>query len=126
MSEQGSLRYKKAKTALQEAQERLITNHMLDSANACQQGVEHISTLEAEVAEQAAEIAEIRETSKHINKIRMKEEAELSRLKADYSELLYQVQQKIPGETRHETAKRIIRQHEVCRSDNSQQAKEDS
>ena len=49
MSEQGSLRYKKAKTALQEAQERLITNHMLDSANACQQGVEHISTLEAEI-----------------------------------------------------------------------------
>jgi hypothetical protein len=76
------------------------------------------------IAEQAAEIAEIRETSKHINKIRMKEEAELSRLKADYSELLYQVQQKIPGETRHETAKRIIRQHEDHQGDNSQQAME--
>ena len=87
MSEQGSLRYKKAKTALQEAQERLITNHMLDSANACQQGVEHISTLEAEVAEQAAEIAEIRETSKHINKIRMKEEAELESYKQALEEI---------------------------------------
>jgi hypothetical protein len=78
------------------------------------------------IAEQAAEIAEIRETAKHINQIRMKEEFLVSRLKADYNELLYQVQQKIPGETRHETAKRIIRQHEVCRSDNPQQALEDS
>ena len=29
-----------------------------------------------------------------------------------YLELLYQVANKIPGETRHETARRIIRQHE--------------
>ena len=47
-------------------------------------------------------------------------------LEADYSELLYQVQQKIPGETRHETAKRIIRQHEDHQGDNPQQAMEDS
>jgi hypothetical protein len=52
--------------------------------------------------------------------------AEIERLKADYSELLYQVQQKIPGETRHETAKRIIRQHEDHQGDNPQQAMEDS
>jgi hypothetical protein len=38
-------------------------------------------SLSDQIAEQAAEIAEIRETSEHINQIRMKEEAELSRLK---------------------------------------------
>ena len=39
-------------------------------------------------------------------------EAENDRLQEKYADLLYQVQNKIPGETRHETAKRIINQHE--------------
>lgn len=34
-----------------------------------------------------------------------------------YHDLLYQVANKIPGETRHETAKRIIRQHETPSND---------
>jgi len=36
----------------------------------------------------------------------------IAELEAAYNDLLYQVQNKIPGETRHETAKRIIHQHE--------------
>jgi uncharacterized protein YbaR (Trm112 family) len=39
-------------------------------------------------------------------------QAENAELQANYNELLYQVQNKIPGESRHETAKRIINQHE--------------
>ncbi len=38
--------------------------------------------------------------------------AYIKELEAKYNELLYQVQNKVDGETRHETAKRIIRQHE--------------
>ena len=71
---------------------------------------EHIYNSEVLVPELEAEITE--------------QAAELARLEKDYSELLYQVQQKIPGETRHETAKRIIRQHEDHQGDNSQQAME--
>jgi len=34
---------------------------------------------------------------------------EIERLKRDYNDLLYQVEQKHPDETRHETARRLIR-----------------
>lgn len=45
------------------------------------------------------------------------------KLQADYNDLLYQVQQKVPNETRHETAKRIIHQHEAS-SDNNEASQE--
>lgn len=40
-------------------------------------------------------------------------EARLAAESEKYSDLIMQVQEKIPGETRHETAKRIIQQHEA-------------
>jgi hypothetical protein len=40
---------------------------------------------------------------------------ELEEAKRLYHELLYQVHNKIPGETRHETAKRIIKERETPR-----------
>ena len=46
-------------------------------------------------------------------------ETELAAAKADYNDLIFQVCKKVPGETRHETAKRIIMQHE--QPNNSQQ-----
>lgn len=43
-----------------------------------------------------------------------REEVEKLRERVElYNELLYQVQNKIPGETRHQTAARIIHQHET-------------
>lgn len=49
-------------------------------------------------------------------------EAERNALRAEnqererlYADLLYQVENKVPGESRHETARRIIREHE-CHS----------
>ncbi len=48
--------------------------------------------------------------------IRLHAPAQVERLKEiseKYSDLLYQVAKKIPGETRHETARRIINQHET-------------
>lgn len=40
-----------------------------------------------------------------------------------YAALIMQVVNKIPGESRHETAKRIIRQHESHQSSPAQEAK---
>lgn len=42
-------------------------------------------------------------------------EAEIKRLEDKYYELLYAVQNKHPGETRHQTALRIITNHEIDR-----------
>jgi uncharacterized protein YhaN len=39
-------------------------------------------------------------------------EAQLAAEREKYSDLIMQVQNKIPGESRHETARRIIQQHE--------------
>jgi len=39
-------------------------------------------------------------------------EVERDKLREQYNDLIMQVQQKHPDETRHETAKRIIHQHE--------------
>ena len=85
-----------------------------------------VPELEAEITEQAAELRELKKQGESdTQRFKIAEQAaEIAGLEKDYSELLYQVQQKIPGETRHETAKRIIRQHEDHQGDNSQQAME--
>ena len=46
----------------------------------------------------------------------------IAKLHEDYSELLDQVQNTHPNETRHETAKRIIHQHENRQSNGPEQA----
>lgn len=50
-------------------------------------------------------------------------QARIEALTEKYNDLLYQVQNKIPGESRHETAKRIIAQHESRRCDEGGETK---
>lgn len=48
-------------------------------------------------------------------------EQQVEALSEKYSDLIMQVQVKIPNETRHETARRIIQQHESRKSATAQQ-----
>ena len=69
-----------------------------------QQAVELIVGLAATAVTAAAQVRVAEEQTNHV---------EMARVCALYNELLYAVAKKFPGETRHETALRYIRQAEA-------------
>ncbi len=89
------------------------------------QAADRIAQLEQQVeALEAARFAYASEfdgdkESIHENIRKMKQQVEA--LSEKYSDLIMQVQVKIPNETRHETARRIIQQHESRKSATAQQ-----
>jgi hypothetical protein len=69
-------------------------------------------TLQAEIAAYKSQLDIAASDTRNVEADRDKIRAERDKLNKQYSDLLYQVINKHPNETRHETAMRIIYQHE--------------
>ena len=77
-----------------------------------------IESLRDTLAKKGSNYAMLEAENRYLHDLLRRLEAENKELKDKYYELLYAVEQKFPGETRHETALRYIRQREENKGGN--------